>query len=69
MHVRRLVELNRGGFFNERLWGQFIKGTAWYYSRYRPLYSSALIRYLRFKFSLDGNGNMLDLGCGDGDYH
>ena len=42
------------------------KGTAWYYSRYRPLHSSNLIRYLRNKFSLDGNGNILDLGCGDG---
>ena len=42
------------------------KGTAWYYSQYRPLYSSSLIRYLRNKFSLDGNSNMLDLGCGDG---
>ena len=42
------------------------KGTAWYYSRYRPLYSASLIRFLRSKFSLDGNGHMLDLGCGDG---
>lgn len=42
------------------------KGTALYYSRYRPLYSSTLIRFLKNKFSLDGNGCMLDLGCGDG---
>lgn len=42
------------------------KGTAWYYSRYRPLYSAALIRFLRNKFSFDGIGYMLDLGCGDG---
>ncbi|WP_342541782.1 class I SAM-dependent methyltransferase [Paenisporosarcina sp. FSL H8-0542] len=42
------------------------KGTAWYYSRNRPLYSASLIRFLRSKFSLDGNGHMLDLGCGDG---
>ncbi len=42
------------------------KGTAWYYSRYRPMYSANLIRYLRNRFSLDGHGNMLDLGCGDG---
>lgn len=42
------------------------KGTAEYYSRFRPLYSALLIRFLRGKFSLDGNGQMLDLGCGDG---
>jgi ubiquinone/menaquinone biosynthesis C-methylase UbiE len=42
------------------------KGTSWYYSRYRPLYSPSLIRFLRSKFSFDGNGLMLDLGCGDG---
>jgi ubiquinone/menaquinone biosynthesis C-methylase UbiE len=43
-----------------------LKVQLWYYSRYRPLYSASLIRFLRSKFSLDGNGNMLDLGCGDG---
>lgn len=42
------------------------KGTACYYSRYRPLYPSLLIRYLIDKFSLDGKGQMLDLGCGTG---
>lgn len=42
------------------------KGTAWYYSRYRTLYPPSLIRFLIRKFSLDGNGQMLDLGCGDG---
>jgi ubiquinone/menaquinone biosynthesis C-methylase UbiE len=42
------------------------KDTASYYSSYRPLYPSTLLRFLRSKFSLDGNGNMLDLGCGDG---
>ncbi|MFL0507048.1 class I SAM-dependent methyltransferase [Ureibacillus sp. 179-F W5.1 NHS] len=42
------------------------KGTASYYSRYRPLYPSSLIRYLIDKFSLDGKGRMLDLGCGTG---
>lgn len=42
------------------------KGTASYYSRYRPVYSATLIRFLRSRFSLDGTGNMLDLGCGDG---
>ena len=42
------------------------KGTAWYYSRYRPIYPAALIRFLIDRFSLDGNGQMLDLGCGTG---
>jgi ubiquinone/menaquinone biosynthesis C-methylase UbiE len=42
------------------------KGTAWYYSHYRPLYPASLIRYLIDKFSLDGKGQMLDLGCGTG---
>lgn len=42
------------------------KGTARYYSRYRPLYPASLIRFLIDKFSLDGSGQMLDLGCGTG---
>ncbi|MEI4771555.1 methyltransferase domain-containing protein [Psychrobacillus sp. FJAT-51614] len=45
---------------------ELFKGTAWYYSRYRPLYPASLIRYLIDKFSLDGKGQMLDLGCGTG---
>lgn len=42
------------------------KGTASYYSQYRPIYPSSLIRFLVECFSLDGSGNMLDLGCGTG---
>src|SRR4051794_14816334 len=42
------------------------KDTAWYYSHYRPLYPASLIRNLIGKFSLDGKGQMLDLGCGTG---
>lgn len=42
------------------------KGTAWYYSRYRPPYPSSLIRFLVNKFSLNGEGRLLDLGCGTG---
>jgi trans-aconitate methyltransferase len=45
---------------------KLFKGTAAYYSRYRPLYPAALVRYMIHRFSLDGNGNMLDLGCGTG---
>ena len=42
------------------------KDTAYYYSLYRPVYPASLIRFLVSKFSLDGTGQMLDLGCGDG---
>lgn len=42
------------------------KGTACFYSQYRPLYPSALIRLLVDKFSLNGEGRLLDLGCGTG---
>lgn len=42
------------------------KGTASYYSRYRPLYPSSLTRFLVDKFSLNGEGRLLDLGCGTG---
>lgn len=42
------------------------KGTASYYSRYRPMYPASLIRFLVERFSLDGRGRMLDLGCGTG---
>ena len=42
------------------------KGTAWYYARYRPLYPASLVRYIVDKFSLDGEGRLLDLGCGTG---
>ncbi|WP_339315975.1 class I SAM-dependent methyltransferase [Paenibacillus sp. FSL R10-2734] len=42
------------------------KGTATYYSEYRPQYPSSLIRFLIHKFSLNGEGRLLDLGCGTG---
>ncbi|OME74583.1 SAM-dependent methyltransferase [Paenibacillus odorifer] len=42
------------------------KGTAVYYSKYRPQYPSSLIRFLIQKFSLNGEGRLLDLGCGTG---
>jgi len=46
---------------------ELFKGNAWYYSRYRPTYPSYLFRFLINKFSLDGKGNMLDIGCGTGE--
>ena len=42
------------------------QGTAWYYSRFRPVYPAALVTVLRDKFGLDGTGRLLDLGCGPG---
>lgn len=45
---------------------ELFKGTAKYYSSYRPMYPSNLIRFLIDRFSLDGKGQMLDIGCGTG---
>lgn len=42
------------------------KGTAWYYSRFRPRYPETLVTLLRDTFALDGSGTLLDLGCGPG---
>jgi len=42
------------------------KGTAWYYSRFRPRYPNVLETILRDTFRLDGHGRLLDLGCGPG---
>ena len=42
------------------------KGTAWYYSRFRPRYPETLVSLLRDTFGLDGSGRLLDLGCGPG---
>ncbi|RDY72624.1 class I SAM-dependent methyltransferase [Halobacillus trueperi] len=42
------------------------KGSASYYSRYRPMYPASLIRFLVEEFSLNGEQNLLDLGCGTG---
>ncbi|MBM0066800.1 class I SAM-dependent methyltransferase [Alkalicoccobacillus gibsonii] len=42
------------------------KGTARYYSKYRPIYPSFLIRFLIDQFKMNGKGRMLDLGCGTG---
>lgn len=50
-----------------RDYGQdLFKGSAGYYAKYRPLYSSALVRFLVLRFGLDGEGELLDLGCGTG---
>lgn len=42
------------------------EGAAAYYSRYRPPYPATLVPLLRDTFNLDGEGRLLDLGCGPG---
>ena len=42
------------------------RGTAWYYSRFRPKYPPAMVTILRENYRLDGTGRLLDLGCGPG---
>jgi len=44
----------------------FFRGTAWYYTRYRPGYPPELIERLATAAGLDGTGRLLDLGTGTG---
>lgn len=44
----------------------YFKGTAKYYARYRPGYPLEFFEHIVDKFKLDGNGRLLDLGCGTG---
>lgn len=52
--------------FLEKYGEDLFKGAAHYYSKYRPMYPSSLIRYLVNRFSLNGEQQLLDLGCGTG---
>jgi len=42
------------------------QGAAWYYARYRSKYPQALFDLLTDLFKLNGQGRLLDLGCGAG---
>ncbi|WP_414581565.1 class I SAM-dependent methyltransferase [Scytonema sp. PCC 10023] len=42
------------------------QGAAWHYARYRPKYPPVLFDLLTQKFQLNGQGRLLDLGCGAG---
>jgi ubiquinone/menaquinone biosynthesis C-methylase UbiE len=41
-------------------------GTAHYYARYRPPYPEEFFRHVVERFGLDGEGRLLDIGCGPG---
>ena len=45
---------------------ELFAGTAWYYARYRAPYPPELFAHVVEAFRLDGNGRLLDLGCGTG---
>jgi ubiquinone/menaquinone biosynthesis C-methylase UbiE len=45
---------------------ELFKGTAQYYSQYRVGYGSEFLDHIVQYFKLDGNGRLLDLGCGTG---
>ena len=42
------------------------RGTAWHYARFRPGCPDALLDLLVERFGLDGDGRLLDVGCGTG---
>ena len=62
MNKRFLREDNR----LEKYGTDLFKDAASFYSRYRPMYPSSLIRFLVEQFSLNGEQNLLDLGSGTG---
>jgi ubiquinone/menaquinone biosynthesis C-methylase UbiE len=43
------------------------EGTAKYYARYRPPYPKQLFADVAVKFGLNGEGRLLDIGCGTGE--
>ncbi len=45
---------------------ELFKGTAEYYAKYRPGYTSEFFDYIIRYFNLNGEGRLLDVGCGTG---
>src|SRR4030042_2082525 len=43
---------------------ELFTGTAWYYAKYRLGYPKEFFYYVIRYYGLDGNGRLLDLGCG-----
>jgi len=51
---------------NNRPINELFKGTAQYYSKYRPTLPEEIAIYLKKCYNLDGKGVLLDMGCGTG---
>lgn len=51
---------------NNQAKNELFKGTAQYYSQYRPALPDELVDYLRKRYNLDSKGVLLDMGCGTG---
>jgi trans-aconitate methyltransferase len=49
-----------------KLQANLFKGTAQYYAAYRPGLPKQVASHLKNRFNLDGNGTLLDMGCGTG---
>jgi cyclopropane fatty-acyl-phospholipid synthase-like methyltransferase len=44
----------------------FFKGTSQYYANYRPTLPQQVVDYIAEQFKLNGEGILLDIGCGTG---
>lgn len=67
LHGRLLVEKGIGKARKlSNSYRDLFKGTAPYYARYRYKYSPAFFQELAARLNLNGQGRLLDLGCGTG---
>jgi trans-aconitate methyltransferase len=51
---------------NEKFTQDLFKGAAQYYSTYRPGIPSEVVDYIQRRYGLNGDGVLLDMGCGTG---
>lgn len=51
---------------DHKLQADLFKGTAQYYAKYRPGLPPEVAAHLKTRFSLNGTGKLLDMGCGAG---